>query len=118
MREPTRQRITTPTAILVAIEDPLAAAVLGGLTEVGLKVLRVGHVAAACERIPVTMPQLVIVTRELSDEDRALLQDRSVAVGAELLTLAPAAAGTSLLDVVRDAAKTARARAFRNDRGV
>lgn len=84
----TIQRVATPTAMLVGLPEPLggrAAAVLGGT---GLRLLRVGHAAAASERIPVAMPQLVVVTTTLAPAEHELLVDRCVAVGAELLAFA------------------------------
>lgn len=111
----TIQRVATPTAILVGVAEPMATACADALADGGLRVLRVGHVAAACERIPVVMPQLVVVPTTLRPEDTETLADRCVAVGAEVLSIAPEAEadGAALKKRLRDAANTALIRALR-----
>lgn len=108
----TIQRVASPTAMLVGLSDTLAhrcTAVLGGT---GLRVLRVGHVAAAGERLPVVMPQLVIVPHDMVASELEMLTDRCVAVGAHLLTLAPDATTASLSAELRQAASAALLRAM------
>src|SRR5262249_49491311 len=60
VKRETIQRVATPTAILVGLPDELAGTCTDVLGDGGLRVLRAGHVAAASERIPVVMPQLVV----------------------------------------------------------
>jgi len=115
VRGATIQRVATPTAILIGLAEPLATRCSDLLADGGLRVLRVGHVAAACERIPVIMPQLVVVPTSLRDEDAEMLADRCVAVGAEIFKVAPEADPTALTQSLKDAAKEALLRAF--DRG-
>lgn len=85
MLRTTLQRIATPTALLVALSDELATACITLLGDAGLRVLRVGHVAAASERIPVVMPQLVVVSSDIGPAELETLRDRCVAVGAAVL---------------------------------
>jgi hypothetical protein len=107
----TTQRVVAPTALLVALGEHVAAhctAVLGGL---GLRVLRVSHAAAARERIPVVMPQLVVVSHDLAAEEIDALTDGFVAVGAELLRLDPAASTDALTAALTPAGIVAKMRA-------
>jgi len=113
LKRETMQRVATPTAILVAVAEPLATACADALAGKGLKVLRAGHVAAASERIPVTMPQLVVIPSTMHRDDRETLADRAIAVGAELLELAPDAGGESLAALLKDAANMALIRSLR-----
>ena len=83
------QRIPTPTAILVGLPEELAETCTEALDEAGVRILRVSHVAAAAERIPVTMPQLIVVTTLMAPAELETLIDRSVAVGAEVLKIDP-----------------------------
>jgi hypothetical protein len=111
----TIQRVATPTAILVGVGEPLATTCTDALADGGLRVLRVGHVAAACERIPVVMPQLVVVSTTLRPEDLETLADRCVAVGAEVLKVLPEMQGdgSALKKTLRDAANMALIRSLR-----
>jgi hypothetical protein len=109
----TIQRIATPTAILVGLPEDLAADCIETLSDGGLKVLKVGHVAAACERIPVVMPQLVITTTALNAHDMDTLTDRCVAVGAEMIKIAPDPDRGALTVQLKDAANMALIRALR-----
>ncbi len=113
VKRETIQRVATPTAILVAIPDDLAATCSETLADGGLKVLKAGHVAAACERIPVVMPQLVVVTTALRPEELETLNDRCVAVGAEVIQLAQDSDRRALTVMLKDAANVALIRALR-----
>ncbi|MDB4934808.1 MAG: hypothetical protein JWP87_1780 [Labilithrix sp.] len=110
----TIQRVATPTAILVGLAEPLATICTDALADGGLRVLRVGHVAAACERIPVVMPQLVVASTTLRPEDTDMLVDRCVAVGAEVINVAPdAKIDAALKTMLKDAANMALIRSLR-----
>jgi hypothetical protein len=89
VKHETIQRVATPTAMLVALSDTLAETCTEALGDGGMRVLRVGHVAAASERIPVVMPQLVVVATTMREEELTQLEDRCVAVGADLTRLSP-----------------------------
>jgi len=113
VKRETIQRVATPTAVLVALPDDLAASCIETLADGGLKVLRAGHVAAACERIPVVMPQLVVVMTTVRPEDMETLNDRCVAVGAEVIQLAVDTDRRALTVMLKDAANVALIRALR-----
>jgi hypothetical protein len=83
--------VPSPSAILIlaGIAEPLAEACARALLAGGLRVLRVAHVAAAAERIPVVMPQVVVVSSTLLPGEAETLADRCVAVGAQVITVAP-----------------------------
>lgn len=109
----TIQRVASPTAILVGLPEDLAAVCAESLADGGLKVLKVGHVAAACERIPVVMPQIVVTRDSLRPEEAEPLNDRCVAVGAEVIRLAHDQDPRALAVQLRDAANMALIRALR-----
>ncbi len=113
VKRETIQRVATPTGILVGLPDELASLCTEALGDGGLRVLRVGHVAAASERIPVVMPQLVVVSTSLRQEELDVLIDRCVAVGAEVIRVAPDADRKALLAHLRTAANTALIKALR-----
>lgn len=108
----TLQRIPTPTAVLVVLPDALADTCQEVLADAGVRVLRVGSVAAAAERIPVTMPQLVVVSTLMSAPDLEVVNDRCVAVGAEILKLDPDTSPRATAALVRTSARNALIRAL------
>lgn len=99
--------------MLVGLPEHLANRCTVALGAGGLRVLRVGHVAAACERIPVVMPQLVLVSTTLRPEEEEMLGERCVAVGAEVMRLAPETDAEALDVLLDDAAKAALVRSLR-----
>jgi hypothetical protein len=100
----TMPRMDVATAMLVALEDRIAGACVTLLDDAGFRVIRVKHVAPALERMPVVMPHLVIVPANLrKDEDEGLV-DRCVAIGAEVLRLAPDVDARALAALVASAA--------------
>jgi hypothetical protein len=108
----TLQRIATPTAILVVLPDALATLCIDILGDAGIRVLRVGSVAAAAERLPVTMPQLVIVSSLMNAAELEIVADRCVAVGAEILKLDPATSPRATEALVRTGARNALIKAL------
>ena len=113
VKRETIQRVASPTAILVGVAEPLATICSDALADGGLRVLRVGHIAAACERIPVVMPQIVVASTALHATDQEMLADRCGAVGADVIKLAPDAGGDAgLVKRLKDAANTALLRSF------
>jgi hypothetical protein len=113
VKRETIQRVATPTAILVGLPEDLARVCTDALGEGGLRVLRVGHVAAASERIPIVMPQLVLVPATMRADELDTLNDRCVAVGAQVLQLSPEMAPGALSAMLRSAANTALVKALR-----
>jgi hypothetical protein len=81
----TAQRFRAASAMLVGLGQELAptcSELLGGL---GYRVVFVAHVPAACERIPVVMPLLLVGDADAPARDREDLRERAVAVGAQML---------------------------------
>ena len=118
MKRETIQRVATPTALVVTVGmgESLVDALSEAMNQGGLRVLRAAHVAAACERIPVVMPQLVVVSSAVSPHDNELLADRCVAVGADVfrVDLAAPADEARLRARLRDAAQLALIRTLRS----
>ncbi len=114
MTRATIQRIATPTGILVGLPDELATYIIDVLGDRGLRVLKVGHVAAAAERIPVVMPQVVIISTTFRAEELEMLNDRCVAVGAEVIRIAPDADTKELAPILKTAATHAMIRALQS----
>ncbi|MBX3204848.1 MAG: hypothetical protein KF764_07255 [Labilithrix sp.] len=113
MKRETIQRVATPTGILVGLPDAIAGLCTETLGDGGLRVLRAGHVAAASERIPVVMPQLVVVSTAIRQEELDILNDRCVAVGAEVMRVAPDTDPAALVTMLRSAANAALIKALR-----
>jgi hypothetical protein len=113
VKRETIQRISTPTALIVGLSEALAAVCTQALDEGGLRVLRVGHVAAAAERIPVVMPQLVVVSTGTRPDDLETLTDRCVAVGADVVEASPTAPVADVEAMLREAANAAFIKALR-----
>jgi hypothetical protein len=110
----TVQRFATPTGILVALPDELAAICTDLLGDGGLRVLRVGHVAAANERIPVVMPQLVVVSASVRSDEFDVMNERCVAVGAEVIRVPNDVDRDALRKALKNAANTALVKALRS----
>lgn len=102
----TMPRMDMATAMLVALDERIAGACITILDDAGFRVIRVKHVAPALERLPVIMPQLVIVPATLRKEESEPLADRCVAIGAEVLKLAPDIDVRQLVALVTNAANT------------
>lgn len=100
-------RMDMATAMLVALDDRVAGACITILDDAGFRVIRVKHVAPALERMPVVMPQLVVAPSNLRTEEAEPLADRCVAIGAEVLKLAPDIDVRALVALVTSAANAA-----------
>jgi len=68
--------------LLIGAETPLVARAKELLEQVMIRVTRAGHIAAAAERLPVVMPQAVVVFGSYTPSERDNLVDRATAVGA------------------------------------
>jgi hypothetical protein len=99
--------------MIVGLPDDLASRCADTLIDGGLRVLKVGHAAAACERIPVVMPHLVVASSAIRPDEEEALTDRCVAVGAEILKVAPGTDMAALEVLLKDAANSAIVRALR-----
>lgn len=113
VKRDTIQRVATPTGILVGLSEALAAVCTDVLSDGGLRVLRVGHVAAASERIPVVMPQLVLVSAAFRPEELEAINERCLAVGAEVIRVPPDAEPKGLVPALKTAATNAMIKALR-----
>jgi hypothetical protein len=113
VKRETMQRVATPTGILVGLPEELATICTDALGDGGLRVLRAGHVMAASERIPVVMPQLVVVSTTLRQDELDMLNDRCVAVGAQVIRLAPDVDQRALVTMLKNAANDALIKALR-----
>jgi len=102
----TMPRMDVATAMLVALEDRIAGVCVTLLDDAGFRVIRVKHVAPALERMPVVMPHLVVVPTNLRKDEDEGLADRCVAIGAEVLRLAPDVDARALVALVASAAHT------------
>jgi hypothetical protein len=103
----TLPRMRQSTAMLIGIEAELIMPLTQTLSVLGYRVLTVAHVAAASERIPVVMPLLVIASSSVLDNEQKDLEDRVVAVGAELVWMPPGSDEDRANALVRDAAAVA-----------
>lgn len=95
------------TAMLVALDEAVVGVCVSLLDDAGFRVIRVRHVPAACERLPVAMPQLVVAPSTLPSAEAEMLKDRCVAVGAELLAIPPDIEARALMPLLAHAAHTA-----------
>ncbi|MDB5212836.1 MAG: hypothetical protein JWO86_763 [Myxococcaceae bacterium] len=78
-----------PSAIAVGLSDEMLALCHEYLPPGGLIVKRVAHAHAACERIAVLLPRLVVVPAAMRSADLDMIEDRAAAVGAVVLHLDP-----------------------------
>jgi|SRR4051812_44771583 hypothetical protein len=86
MNETTKRR-RFAAAMLVALPPDAQSASQKLLAAIGYKVLTVGHVAAASERLAVVMPILVVAPEGTVKIERDALEDGCVAVGAHVVWL-------------------------------
>jgi hypothetical protein len=105
--ESTIIRQVSMTAMLVGPNGRVADEVAEYFALARLRVVRVVHAAAACERLAVSMPQVVIVLGTLRPDERDALADRVTAVGALLMYFDPELDAETLKDLVARAAQAA-----------
>lgn len=110
MKSRTIQRLDVPTVMLVGLPEGHVAICADVVASTGFRVLRVAHAAAASERIPVVMPKLVVTSAALPPRDAETLQDRCVAVGAEVVLLPPQADGEAARALLHTAVEKLRTR--------
>lgn len=87
--ETTTELFVEPSAFTVGIADDLLALCHEFLPPAGLKVHRVAHAHAACERMAVLLPRLIVVPAAMRSAELAMIEDRAAAVGAVVLHLDP-----------------------------
>jgi hypothetical protein len=115
MGESTVYRHLDTVVLVIGPEDNVVSQLRAALEKVMIRVIRVGHVAAASERLPVVMPQVVIVVGAIEKTARETLVDRATAVGAELFDIDPMTPDDKLPGVFDKAAMLAMERASVRD---
>src|SRR5688572_21587532 len=99
----TARRTEESRALLVGLPQDLDAPTTVILRGLGFIVAREALVATACARIPVETPLVIVVAEELRVDARDVIEDRAVAVGAEIVWLAPELSRADLLATLSDA---------------
>lgn len=113
--EATVIRHVSMSAMLVGPNSGVADKVTSKFEESNVKVVRAGHAAAACERLAVAMPQVVVVLGTLRPDERDALADRATAVGALLMYMDPELDDETLDELVERAAQAAIERKITRD---
>jgi hypothetical protein len=103
------------TAMLVGPNGGVVDRVTSRFEKELVNVVRVGHAAAACERLAVAMPQVVLVLGALHARERDELVDRATAVGALVMYIDPELDAETLEQLVARAAQLALERKFTRD---
>src|SRR3954452_25439934 len=103
------------TAMLVGPIAEVADRVAARFEEAHVTVIRVVHAAAACERLAVAMPQVVVVLGTLRSDERDAVADRTTAVGALIMYVDPQLDAETLEELVTRAATAAIERKLLRD---
>lgn len=111
----TLPRIGSFAALLVAVEGDQAQGCTLILRAAGLTVVKAGHLAAALERIPVLQPYVVVLPASMKAEANDAINDRTVAVGSEVVWVEPNASRSELTTALTRAAEIAINRASHAD---
>ena len=85
----TLQRLDAPAIMLVALDAKSEALCVATLLDSGIRILKSRHASAACERMPVVMPKIVIASLTIPDAQATLLMDQVIAVGAKVIWVEP-----------------------------
>jgi hypothetical protein len=86
----THQIYIEPHALVIGLPDEHVALCHEVMGDAGLRVdvMRTGlGLAAACEKIPKALPQMVVASASLGPQALSALEDRAIAVGAVFLLL-------------------------------
>jgi hypothetical protein len=113
--ESTVIRTVNMTAMVVGAPSDVADRIIAGFAIAKVRVVRVNHAAAACERLAVAMPQVVLVLGPLHPDEHEALADRTTAVGALLMYVDHRVDQETLDDLVGRAALAAFERKLRRD---
>lgn len=100
-------RQVSMTVMLVAPKGPVADDVGERFERARVLLTRVASAAAACERMAVVMPQVVVVLGSLTAEERDALNDRATAVGALGMYVDPSLDDAAMQELVEGAARVA-----------
>jgi hypothetical protein len=93
--------------MLVGPDGTVAEKVQRGFAQALVHIVRVYLPSAACEALPVAMPQVVIVIGSLKSDERDALSDRATAVGALVVDVDPDLDDESLEALIGRAATAA-----------
>lgn len=108
-------RIDAPTVFLVGLDERLGGLCFSYFDEVGVRIVAIRTVAAACERITKVLPTVVVVTANLSADEQQQLDDHAAAAGSEIAmlteSLTDATARTELSIALRRAQTRGRSKA-------
>lgn len=115
MGDSTVYRHLDTSVLLVGGAPALADQCAAVFETVQIRVIRVAHIEAANERIPIVMPQMVVVLEQLHGRERDDLNDRAKAVGALVLDVDPTLDGATLDEILDHAAKAAFERGLVRD---
>ena len=113
--ESTIIRQVNMVAMLVGPNGRVAEDVTMYFAQARVTVVRAIHAAAACERMAVSMPQVVLVLGTLGADEHDALADRATAVGALLMYVDPGLDAETLEELVGRAAMAAVERKMRRD---
>lgn len=116
--ESTIIRTLDTTAMVVGPGGPATEKIASGFEQYRVRVVRVAHAAAACERLAVSMPQVVVVIGTLRPDERDALADRATAVGALVLYVDPALDDETLTEIIGRAAQAAMDRKTSREKSV
>ena len=105
--ESTVIRQVSMLVMLVAPKGPFTDDVALRFERARVLLTRVASAAAACERMAVAMPQVVVVLGDVTAEERDALNDRATAVGALVMYVDPALDEAALQSLVERAARVA-----------
>jgi hypothetical protein len=101
----TWERLEAPAVMLVALDAGLEELCAAALGDSWVRVHKVRHATAACERMPVLMPMIVVAPQALPREDAVALTDRIIAVGAKAIWVTPGLDGDVLLKRLKAAVR-------------
>ena len=99
------------SALLVGIDGDLATVCTLVLRAAGLRVVQDAQISSACQLIPVMQPYLVVLPDTLREKGHEAIDDRAIAVGAEVVWLDLATDRTTLTNTLTTAAEKAITRA-------
>ncbi len=105
--ESTVYRHLDTVALVIGPPDARASRCTKSFETVQIRVAREPDAQAACERLPVLMPQLVVVLSPLEPKEREDLVERTTAVGALLVEIDPELDNEALDSILDRAAQAA-----------
>jgi hypothetical protein len=108
-------RQVSMTVMLIAPRGPQADDVAERFERARVLLTRVASSAAACERMAVAMPQVVVVLGSITTEEHEALADRATAVGALVMYVDPTLDDARMQELVERAARVAIERSLQRE---